>query len=96
MSLKAIALIPSFELWLLLHDEEIHTPTHRDEVMLRLKRHIAGYKKGSGCAFAITREHLNHATRRAEALPARFNADCEPEPYTGVVELVKLLTTLRG
>jgi len=93
---KAIASVPSFELWLLLHYEDIQAPIHRNEVMLRLKQHIPGYEKGAGRAFAITREHLNIATERAEALAAKFTADTAPEPYTAIVGLVTLLTTLRG
>jgi len=65
-------------------------------VMRRLKLHIPGYDKGAGNAFAITGEHLAVATQRAEALAERFSAHSEPEPFTAIVELVKLLTTLRG
>lgn len=92
---RAIASIPSFELWLLLHFEDIQAPLHRDEVMRRLKRHIPGYEKGSGDAFANTEAHLSSAIQRAERLAERFSAHTEPEPFTGVVGLVKLLTTLR-
>jgi len=93
---RAIASVPSFELWLLLHYEDIQAPLHRDRVMRRLKRHIPGYEKGADRAFATTRERLAIATERAEALAARFTADSAPEPYTSIVELVKRLTTLRG
>lgn len=93
---QAIASVPSFELWLLLHYEDIQAPLHRNEVMRRLKLHIPGYDKGAGNAFAITGEHLAVATQRAEALAARFSAHTEPEPFTAIVALVKLLTTLRG
>ena len=51
VSFKAIASVPSFELWLLLHYEDIQAPIHRDEVMQRLKRHMPGYAKGTGGAF---------------------------------------------
>jgi hypothetical protein len=93
---RAIASVPSFELWLLLHYEDIQAPIHRDEVMQRLKQHIPGYEKGAGCAFATTRDRLDTATQRAQVLAARFNAYTDPEPYTAIVDLVKLLTTLRG
>jgi hypothetical protein len=93
---QAIASVPSFELWLLLHYEDIQAPLHRNEVMRRLKLHIPGYDKGAGNAFAITGEHLAVATQRAEALAGRFSAQTEPEPFTAIVELVKLLTTLRS
>lgn len=93
---KAIASIPSFELWLLLHYEDIQHPLHRDEVMTRLKQHIHGYDKGSGGAFATTRDQLAIATQRALALAERFNAYTDPEPFTALHELVTLLTTLRA
>ncbi len=91
-----IASVPSFELWLLLHYEDIQAPLHRNQVMQRLKLHIPGYEKGSGQAFAITRERLELATQRAEALAEKFTADAAPEPYTAIFGLVKLLTTLRA
>jgi len=92
---KAIASVPSFELWLLLHYEDIWAPIHRHEVMQRLKTHILDYEKGATRAFCITRERLPLATQRAQALAAKFNARTVPEPYTAVVELVELLTQLR-
>ncbi|MBA4261036.1 MAG: hypothetical protein C0443_03170 [Comamonadaceae bacterium] len=64
---RAIASIPSFELWLLLHYEDIQAPIHRDEVMARLKQHIPGYDKGAGGAFATTVGQLNVAVQRAQA-----------------------------
>jgi hypothetical protein len=94
VTFKAIASVPSFELWLLLHFEDIRAPLHRDEVLRRLKKHIPGYHKGIGCAFAQTRDRLKTALKRANCLAARFNAYTDPEPYTGVHDLVVLLTTL--
>jgi len=96
VTFKAMASVPSFELWLLLHYENIQAPIHRDEVMRRLKQHIPGYEKGAGWAFATTRDLLNIATQRAQALAVRFNAYSDPEPYTAIGDLVTLLTTLRS
>lgn len=93
---QAIASVPSFELWLLLHFEDIRAPLHRDQVMHRLKQHIPGYNKGADNAFEITCEHLALATQRAERLAQRFTSKTDPEPFTAVVELVKLLTNLRS
>ncbi|MGP5892620.1 hypothetical protein ACTXY8_17435, partial [Pseudomonas aeruginosa] len=53
------------------------------------------YEKGAGGAFATSRERLEVATQRAQALAAQFNAYTEPEPFTALHELVALLTTLR-
>jgi hypothetical protein len=91
---QAIASVPSFELWLLLHFEDIQSPLHRDEVIRRLKLYISGYEKGMKKAFETTREHLPVATERAELLATRFAADTDPEPFTAIVGLVSLLTTL--
>lgn len=93
---KAITSVPSFELWLLLHFEDIQAPLHRDQVMHRLRQHIPFYVKGESNAFRITCAHLAVATQRAEKLSLRFNAETDPEPFTGIFELVKILMTLRG
>jgi hypothetical protein len=92
---QAMASVPSFELWLLLHYEDIQAPVHRNEVMARLKHHIPGYEKGAGGSFATTANRLKVATQRAQALAEKFNAYSDPEPYTALHELVELLTTLR-
>ena len=93
---EAVASVPSFELWLLLHYEDIRAPLPRDEVMRRLKHHIPTYEKGASTVFANTREHLAIASQRAQTLALKFTAHTAPEPYTGIVNLVELLTTLRG
>lgn len=95
ISFKAIASIPSFELWLLLHFEDIQAPIHRDVVMARLKQYIPGYEKGVGGTFFTTRDRLAAATQRAQALAEKFNAYTDPEPYTALHELLTLLITLR-
>lgn len=54
------------------------------------------YDKGAGGVFATTRNRLDTATQRAQALAAKFNAYSDPEPFTALHELVTLLTTLRA
>lgn len=87
---------PCFEFWLLLHFEDIHHLMSRDEVLRRLKRHIREYEKGSGQAFAATKANLPIAIARARALARKATPDDDEEPYSGIVELVDLLTKLRG
>jgi hypothetical protein len=96
VSFQAIASVPSFELWLLLHYEDIQAPLHRNEVMSRLKLHIPDYDKGASNAFEITNEHLSVAIQRAERLADQFTAHTDPEPFTAIAELVKLLIMLRN
>lgn len=93
---RAIASVPSFELWLLLHYEDIQHPLHRDEVMRRLKTHIPAYEKGVGGSYAITNQHIETATARAYLLAERSNAFIDTEPYTDIAHLVALLNTLKA
>lgn len=92
---EAIASVPCFELWLLLHFEDIQAPLHRDEVICRLKRHIPDYEKGTQNSFSTTNEHLTVAIQRAERLATRFTAHTDPEPFTAIDALVKLMISLR-
>lgn len=93
---KAIASVPNFELWLLLHYEDIQAPLHRDEVIQRLKQYFPAYEKGATNTFATTRQHLDVATLRARRLATMATPYDDPRPYTGVAELVFLLTNLRS
>ncbi|ESJ26154.1 hypothetical protein B551_0201735 [Cupriavidus sp. HPC(L)] len=96
VAFHAVASVPNFELWLLLHYAQVHAPVHRDEVIQRLKQHVPQYRKGMRNAFAITRPNLDAARQRAMELSRRFTAEMAPEPYTGVGKLVTRLTTLRA
>lgn len=88
---RAVASVPCFELWLLLHYEEILHPIHRDEVMRRLKARVRGYEKGATGMFDITRGTLEQATRHAHGLAERGSAHDGNEPYTDVADLVERL-----
>ncbi|MDO4230853.1 MAG: RloB family protein [Lautropia sp.] len=91
---RAIASVPCFELWLLLHFEAISAPLHRSDVFRRLKRHLPEYEKGAADIFGRTQEMLDSAFGRARGLPkeARFTAE---GPYTDVHELVEVLIGLK-
>ena len=92
---QAVASIPCFELWLLLHFEDIQAPFQRDEVLRRLSRHIPGYTKGSDNIFARTKPLAPTAVSRADRLCARFSAYDDPSPHTDVGALVNLLMHIR-
>ena len=91
---RAIASVPCFELWLLLHYEDIRHPLHRAEVLARLKQFIPSYVKGASGSFAITKANLGIASQRARSLAALSNAFDATEPSTDIVELVELLIAL--
>lgn len=92
---KAVASVPNFELWLLLHFENIQSPIHRDEAIVRLRAHFPDYAKGATNAYAVTSPHRPAALERAAALAAKFTARDEPEPFTDVGPLADLLTKLK-
>ena len=93
---SACASVPNFELWLLLHYQNIQTPVHRNHVMQLVSTHISGYQKGKKGSFATTSHNLPTAIKHAKALAGQFTAYTEPEPYTAIFQLVELLIKLRG
>lgn len=89
---KAISSVPCFELWLLLHFEDIQAPMHRDDALTRLKKYLPHYTKGKIGTYDATKEQRFLAIERAEKLPEHNGLDC----FTGIHELVTLLTTLKS
>jgi len=92
---EAIASVPCFELWLLLHFEDVLAPLHRTEVYQRLRQYLPNYDKGQAGHYAQTRQLLDEATQRAEHLAELTTAHNGVEPYTDMYRLVHLLTTLK-
>lgn len=92
---QAFASVPCFELWLLLHFEDVHAPIRRDEVYTRLKHHLPKYDKGQRGYWAATQGRLEQAVARAETHAAATTAYNGTEPYTSVHQLVSLLTHLK-
>ena len=92
---KAVASVPSFELWLLLHFEDVLAPMHRTEVHSRLRLHLPDYAKGELGQFAATRANLGDAMQRAKRLAAMNSAHDGKQPYTDIHLLVGLLTALK-
>lgn len=95
VAFQAIASVPCFELWLLLHFENIYAPIGRDEVYERLKYHLPGYHKGQRGYWASTKEQFKKAAARAEDRALVTTAFDGNEPYTDVHQLVLLLTHLK-
>ncbi|OIO55023.1 MAG: hypothetical protein COX57_00870 [Alphaproteobacteria bacterium CG_4_10_14_0_2_um_filter_63_37] len=84
----AIVSVPCFELWLLLHFEDVRSAMHRDEVVRRLKRYLPGYEKGGVGHFVATCEHLEQARQRAQELSRTTTAHDGEASYTNVYLLV--------
>lgn len=93
--LDVVASVPCFELWLLLHFEEVHAPLHRHEALERLKAHLPGYEKGGGGLWIATKTALGDATVRAQRLATATTARDGTQPYTAMHELVSRLVHLK-
>ena len=93
---EAIASVPCFELWLLLHFEDVQAPLHRTEVYQRLHHFLPDYDKGQAGHYAQTSHNLADASQRAEHLAQLTTAHDGTEPYTDMHRLVHLLTTLKS
>lgn len=94
---QAIASVPCFELWLLLHFMDIQYIMSRHDVLRCLKKeeHIPDYQKGKEGIFSLTRNNFAKAYGRASVLEKLHSPYDGKEPYTGVHKLVNLLSTLR-
>lgn len=95
VAFQAIPSVPCFELWLLLHFEDIHAPIGRDDVYARLKHHLPGYDKGQPGNWAATKDRVGQASSRAESRAEATTAYDGNEPYTAVYKLILLLTHLK-
>lgn len=93
---KAMPSVPCFELWLLLHFEDVLAPIHREDVYARLRRHLPDYDKGQTGYFQRTRDKIPDAAARANHLTSCNSADDGLEPFTELHSLVQLLTTLKS
>lgn len=91
----AVASVPCFELWLLLHFEDVLAPLHRHEAMERLKIHLPGYEKGGGGHWQALQARLGDATTRAQRLAEGNTAFDGTQPYTAMHELVSRLVHLK-
>ena len=95
VTFEAVASVPCFELWLLLHYEDVQAPIHRSEVYTRLKKYLPGYDKGQGGHWLRTKKWLSVATGRAENRAAATNAFDGGETFTDMHRLVARLVHLK-
>jgi hypothetical protein len=95
---KAVPSIPCFELWILLHFQDIHAFGHRNEVIAAVsgEGRLPGYRKGSKGIYASTEDRIPEATARAEYLRTQFNPATGTDPYTDMDWLVGKLRSLSG
>ncbi len=93
---EAIVTVPSFELWLLLHFENIQAFMPRDQALARVKTHIAGYEKGNKDTYAKTVASIQTAIDRGTALKANNSRRPGTDAYTDMHDLVAVLRGLKN
>lgn len=91
----AIASVPSFELWVLLHFFDVREFYDRSETLRRVRQHLPRYEKGSETVFKDIEAALDVAVGRAKGLRQRFNARQGNQPFTQIDEVVELLQKTR-
>ena len=91
----AVVSVPCFELWLLLHFQNVQAPMTRGAVYQALKQHLPDYDKGQSGHWPSTQHLLQDATQRALACAQLTNAYDGVEPYTDMHQVVATLTQLR-
>jgi hypothetical protein len=94
--LIAVPSVPCFELWLLLHYEDVLDALHRNDVYARLKRHLPDYDKGNSGYWSRLQPLLADAQRRAQALAQRHSPEDGQQPCTGIGGLVAYLSQLKS
>jgi hypothetical protein len=91
VAFEAVASVPCFEVWLLMHFQDVTAWEHRDTVIRKLRTHIAGYDKGQTDTYARTSAFI--VTAKARAQSGRRQNDRLPGDaiYTEVDSVVDVL-----
>ncbi len=88
----------SFELWFLLHFEDVASPLHRDELLKRLKIHVPEYGKASSGMHEKTALLHKKAQDRARKLTEAYTETIphsQRNPFTNVYELVAHIESIK-
>lgn len=91
----AIPSVPSFELWVLLHYQDLWEFADRHDIIPALRVHIPDYEKGQNGLYQKTSPLADEAFRRADLLRQRFTPYAGVDPYTDIDDLVRRLQNLR-
>lgn len=92
---EAVASVPSFEVWFLMHFQAVTAWLHRDQVMQQLSGYFPGYAKGQKGMCAKTRANIPNAKTQAVAR-RRENPRLPGDAiYTDVDRLVDTLHALK-
>ncbi len=94
----AIASIPCFELWILMHDTlvDANHPIRRQDVAQKITQYIQDYAKTTQFPlFDRTHANLSIAVQHAKKLADINTQTDHPKPFTAMHELIDLLGVLK-
>ncbi len=86
---------PNFELWVLLHFQNVSTLMHRNEMFKLVQQKLPGYEKGAADVYARTSDKLKQALERARVMNNSSSPYSKDAPYTGIASLVEHLQNLK-
>ena len=92
---EAVPSSPCFELWLLLHYEDVTSLLSCSDAEDKLKQHFEDYRKNHPESYARTKDNIPDAIKRALRLERTSSPTSEEEPYTAVHKLVEVLHKLK-
>lgn len=90
----AIPSVPNFELWILLHFEDVLDFHHRDDIVRRVCACLPGYWKAMPGVYKATQSNVDTAIGRAKVLQSRYAAASGIDPYTEVDKVVEILRAI--
>jgi hypothetical protein len=91
VNIAPIVSIPCFELWFLLHFEEINQLFHCSDIIKRLKKHLPQYDKTQGDHYKSTLNHIHEAITRSKRMCKDQTPKNDKQAYTNVYEVIEIL-----
>jgi hypothetical protein len=95
VTIEPVTSVPCFELWLLLHFEDVRASLTRQQAIARLGEHLPDYAKNGHGYWARTLSRLEQASSRAAQLESEHTARDGSKPFTGMHRLVGRLVHLK-
>ena len=96
VAFEAVVSVPCFEVWFLMHFQDVTAWEHRDMILSRLRGHVPDYTKGRAQMYKLTAEMIPAAKVRAVAERAKNGRLPGTAIYTDADILVAVLHALKA
>ena len=94
VAFEAVVSVPCFEVWFLMHFQDVTTWEHRDVILSKMRAVVPGYSKGRVGMYRLTAKDMPAATQRAIAERAKNDRLPGNAIYTDADMLVAVLHSL--